>query len=120
MPKSDIPDISEKKALKRWMRLKEVQQDVKRKLARGGEFTPSDFLRSYGLVYLFLLEYSGFISFPYDDVLEWEEFKEVFYECSSVFDEVFDFKRSRGRPTEAVTDFLQFSGVFCREHNLPI
>lgn len=110
--------ISEE-ALKRGRRLKELQWDIARKLSRGEEFTPTDFVRLYGLLFLFMLERGSFISFPYKDVFEWQQFKDVFYELTADFDQVLDFKKRKGRPSNAVTNFLEFSGIFCREHNLP-
>jgi len=106
-------------AVKRSMRLKEVQEDIKKELAEGGEFTPTDFIRAYGLFILFVAERSGLVSFPYQDVFKWADFKEMFYQLTSVFDEAFDFKKSKGRPSKSETSLLYILGVFCRNHNSP-
>jgi len=116
--KADKGTNSEK-AVKRKMRLKEVMDDIHGKLEKGEDFTPADLFSCCGLFLLLVLEYSGFISFPYQDIFEWKEFKKLLYELATVFGEVFDFKKGRGRPTEAVGAFLAFSGAFCREHNSP-
>lgn len=115
LPDGNIPE----EAIKRDMRLKEVNSDIKSKLKEGGEFAPTDFIRSYGLLLLFALEYSGFVSFRYQDVFEWGKFKEIFYEYTSIFDEVFDLKKGKGRPSKSETALLYLLGVFCRSHNLP-
>jgi len=114
--KDDV-GMTPEKTVKRRMRLKETLDDIRGKLAEGEDFAPTDFLRWYSLFLLFLLERSGLVSFPYEDVFEWREFKKSLYELTTGFDGVFDFKRGRGRPMEAVGAFLQLSGVFFREHN---
>lgn len=106
-------------AVKRSMRLKEVQEDIKKELSEGREFTPTDFIRAYGLFILFVAEHSGLVSFPYQDVFQWVEFKKMFYQLTSVFDETFDFKKSKGRPSKSETSLLYILGAFCRNHNLP-
>ena len=115
LPDGNISNESIKKSL----RLREVHSDIEKKLAAGGEFTPVDFIRCYGLFLLFMLEHGGFISFPYIDVFEWGKFKKIFYEYTNTFDEFLDFKRSKGRPSKSETNFLFFLGVFCRSHNDP-
>jgi hypothetical protein len=105
--------------LKREMRLKEVQGDIRRKLSSGKEFTPTDFVRLYGLLLLFILERGSFITFPYKDVFAWQQFKDVFYKLTADFDQLLDFKKTKGRPSNAVANFLVFSGTLCREHNSP-
>lgn len=112
-PEGGIP----RTALKRRMRLKEAQHDIKQRLAEGGKFTPADYIRFYSLLYLFVAESQGLISFAYEDVFKWIEFKSLFYELTSFFDEIFDFKRSKGNPGKPASHFLMLSGVFCREHN---
>lgn len=115
LPDGNISNESIKKSF----RLREVHSDIEKKLAAGGEFTPVDFIRCYGLFLLFMLEYGGFISLPYKDVFEWVKFKKIFYEYTDTFDEYLDFKRSKGRPIKSETNLLFFLGVFCRSHNDP-
>jgi hypothetical protein len=115
LPNGSIPERS----IKRGLRIKEVHSDIKRKLEKGGDFTPADFARSYWLLMLFGLEYVGSISFPFEDVFDWREFKKAFYEITEVFDAVFEFRKSKGRPSKSETSLLYFLGVLCRSHNLP-
>ena len=115
LPGGQIPE----EAIKRGMRLEEVNSDIKKKLKGGGEFASTDFIRSYGLLLLFALEYGGFISFHYQDVFEWGKLKKIFYEYTSILDEVFDLKKVKGRPSKSETALLYLLGLFCRSHNLP-
>ncbi len=115
LPDGSISD----KAIKKGLRLREVNADIEKKLSNGGAFTPVDFIRCYGILLLFILEYGEIISFPYKDVFEWEKFKKIFYEYTSIFDDFLDFKKSKGRPTKTETTFLFFLGVLCRSHNDP-
>jgi hypothetical protein len=115
LPNGGIPE----RAMKRGMRIKEVHSDIKRNLEKGGEFSPSDFIRSYVLLVLFELEYGGSVSFPYEDVFEWLEFKKAFYEITEVFNSLLEFKKTKGRPNKSETSLLYFLGVLCRNHNLP-
>jgi hypothetical protein len=66
LPNESIPERS----IKRGLRIKEVHSDIKRKLEKGGDFTPADFARSYWLLMLFGLEYVGSIFFPFEDVFD--------------------------------------------------
>jgi phage pi2 protein 07 len=114
-PNESVPE----RATKRGLRIKEVHFDIKKKLEKGEDFTPADFVRSYVLLMLFELEYGGSISFPYEDVFKWQEFKRMFYEITQVFDDVFEFRRTKGRPNKSETNLLYFLGVLCRSHNSP-
>lgn len=105
--------------IKRGLRLDEVSFDIKKRLEAGEEFSPADFIRSFGLLQLFVLEYQGMISFQYEDVFEWNKFKKSFYDFTEIFSEVFELKKGRGRPNKSETVLLYFLGLFCRSHNLP-
>lgn len=91
------------KGIKRAMRLREVAEDTLKDIMNGYEFKPSHLVRSLIFHLLFTLEASGQISFSYDDVFEWIESKKALYEYVGLFDRVFEFKKSPGRPTEDST-----------------
>lgn len=107
------------KGTKRRMRLREVKHDILSKLMSGEELSPSDVIKLFGLFYLFMFEYSGSISFPYEDVFEWIAFKRQFYDVIESFDSVFEFKKGSGRPTQDQTKVIELFSILCREHNNP-
>lgn len=94
------------------MRLREVAEDTLKDMMAGCEFKPSHLVKSSIFRSLFILEASGEISFPYDDVFEWIEFKKALYKYAEIFDGVFEFKKSRGRPTEGSTMGIRILRLF--------
>jgi hypothetical protein len=111
-------DISEI-AVKRSLRLREVGDDIKRKLMQGKEFAPADFIRFFVLFFLFRLEQAGLLSFAYVDPLEWVVFNNAFSDYVNLLGDAFVFKNEWGRPQKGETTLLHFLGVFCQKHNLP-
>jgi len=100
------------KGIKRAMRLREVAEDTLKDMMTGCEYKPSHLLKSSIFNSLFDLEASGEISFPYDDVFEWVEFKKALYKWAEIFDGVFELKKSRGRPTEGSTKGINILRLF--------
>lgn len=100
------------KGVKRAMRLKEVADDTLKDIMEGEKFTPGHFIRSFTFYLLFNLEASGDISFPYDDVFEWVELKKAVYQLAELANVFFDFRKTRGRPTESSTNAITILGLF--------